>query len=167
MADFDIWVMDAAGALTQLTNDPGFDSAPTWSPDGTKLAFQSNRDGDFEIYTMNADGTGVVQLTNNEATDHVADWQPLTMSNNDSTPPELTVPALPVIVDATSPAGAVVTYSVSATDVVDPAPTVACTPPSGTTFAIGNTTVTCTATDRPATLPPGSSWSLFAARESR
>ena len=40
------------------------------------------------------------------------------------------------------------TYSVSATDVVDPAPTVACTPPSGTTYAIGNTTVTCTATDR-------------------
>lgn len=146
--DFDIWVMDPAGTPTQLTNDPGFDSAPTWSPDGTKLAFQSNRDGDFEIFTMNADGSGVVQLTNNDATDRVADWQPLTMSNNDSTPPDLTVPALPVIVDATSPAGAVVSYTVSATDVVDPAPTVACTPPSGATFAIGNTSVRCTATDR-------------------
>ena len=36
---------------------------------------------------MNADGTGVVQLTHNEATDRVADWQPLTTSNNDSTHP--------------------------------------------------------------------------------
>jgi len=52
-------------------------------------------------------------------------------------------------VDATSPAGATVTYKAPAvTDGDDPSPPAAvCTPPSGSTFAIGTTTVTCTATD--------------------
>jgi hypothetical protein len=64
----------------------------------------------------------------------------------DTTPPALTVPP-GVIVDATSPGGATATYAVTATDALGPAPTVQCTPTSGTVFAIGTTTVTCTATD--------------------
>jgi hypothetical protein len=64
----------------------------------------------------------------------------------DTTPPMLTVPP-GVIVDATSPAGATATFAVTAIDALDPAPTVQCTPTSGTMFAIGTTTVTCTATD--------------------
>jgi hypothetical protein len=64
----------------------------------------------------------------------------------DTTPPVLTVPAK-LVVDATSPAGAVVTYAVSAVDDVGVAPVVTCAPASGTTFAIGATTVTCTAAD--------------------
>jgi hypothetical protein len=64
----------------------------------------------------------------------------------DRTPPTLTVPA-ELVVDATSRAGAVVTYAVSATDAVDPSPAVACTPPSGSAFGFGATTVDCTATD--------------------
>ena len=64
----------------------------------------------------------------------------------DTTPPVPTVPA-GVAADATSPAGAVVTYAVSAHDDVDPSPVVTCAPAPGGTFAIGNTTVTCTATD--------------------
>jgi hypothetical protein len=55
-----------------------------------------------------------------------------------------------ITVDATSPAGAVVTYTVPTVydqaNPLDP-PTAVCTPPSGSTFAIGTTTVTCTATD--------------------
>lgn len=39
------------------------------------------------------------------------------------------------------------TFSVTATDVFDPAPVIVCTPPSGSFFPIGTTTVTCTATD--------------------
>jgi TolB protein len=145
--DFDIWMLSGTNTLTQLTNDPGLDSAPAWSPDGTQIAFQSNRDGDFEIFTMNADGSDVVQLTHNDVFDRVADWQPLTLGGDDTTPPTLSVPA-PITVDATSRDGAIVTYTVSATDVVDPAPTVSCTPSSGSTFPIGTTTVSCTATDR-------------------
>ena len=66
----------------------------------------------------------------------------------DTTPPTLTVPPSPLTVNATSSAGAVVTYTVTASDNLDPAPTKTCTPPSGSTFAIATTTVTCTATDR-------------------
>jgi hypothetical protein len=64
----------------------------------------------------------------------------------DLVPPVLTVPS-GVKVNATGPSGARVTYSVSATDNVDPQPSVNCRPPSGSTFRIGTTTVTCTATD--------------------
>ncbi len=64
----------------------------------------------------------------------------------DTTPPVLTVPAT-ITTNATSPAGVVVSYSASATDNLDSTPVVTCTPPSGSTFPIGTTTVTCTATD--------------------
>lgn len=64
----------------------------------------------------------------------------------DRTPPQLAVPA-EIVTDALLPAGAIVSFGVVATDETDPAPTVACTPQSGTTFAIGTTTVTCIATD--------------------
>jgi hypothetical protein len=50
-------------------------------------------------------------------------------------------------VDATSPAGATVTYTASATDDQDPAPVVVCAPASGSLFAIGDTEVGCVATD--------------------
>jgi hypothetical protein len=52
-----------------------------------------------------------------------------------------------VVTDATGPGGATVAYTVTATDNVDPAPVVSCTPSSGSLFAIGTTTVSCTATD--------------------
>ncbi|MGZ4394507.1 MAG: HYR domain-containing protein [Gaiellaceae bacterium] len=64
----------------------------------------------------------------------------------DATPPSLSVPA-GVVVNATSPAGAVVSFAVSASDGIDPSPTAACAPGSGGVFAIGATTVSCTATD--------------------
>jgi hypothetical protein len=64
----------------------------------------------------------------------------------DTTAPALTVPA-DIAVEATSASGASASYAASATDVVDPAPVVACAPASGSTFPLGTTTVTCTATD--------------------
>jgi Tol biopolymer transport system component len=64
----------------------------------------------------------------------------------DTTAPELKVPA-DLTVDATSPNGATVSYSASATDDVDPTPTVECSPASGSVFPIGTTVVSCTATD--------------------
>jgi hypothetical protein len=71
---------------------------------------------------------------------------PFVVATGDTTPPVLTVPAR-LDVDATSAAGAVVTYSVSARDNVDPAPKVRCSPASGAKFAIGDSLVRCTATD--------------------
>jgi Tol biopolymer transport system component len=64
----------------------------------------------------------------------------------DREPPALSLPANP-IVNATSAAGAVVTYVVSAKDAVDSSPSIGCSPASGSTFPIGQTTVSCTATD--------------------
>jgi hypothetical protein len=64
----------------------------------------------------------------------------------DTAAPVLTVPST-ITVKAQTLAGARVTYTATATDGVDPNPGVVCTPPSGSTFAIGTTTATCTATD--------------------
>jgi len=70
----------------------------------------------------------------------------LTPPPADTTPPVLAVPA-DFTVEATGSEGAVVSYVVTATDDVDPTPTVACVPPSETTFPVGTTTVECVATD--------------------
>ncbi|HET6956270.1 MAG TPA: HYR domain-containing protein, partial [Vicinamibacterales bacterium] len=63
----------------------------------------------------------------------------------DTTPPVLTLPA--PIVGASSMAGASVNYSVSAVDLVDGPRPVTCAPPSGATFPVGTTTVTCSSSD--------------------
>jgi HYR domain len=64
----------------------------------------------------------------------------------DTTPPVLTVPG-DITAEATSSSGAAVTFSASATDDTDPSPTVLCSPASGSTFHLGDTTVSCTASD--------------------
>jgi outer membrane protein assembly factor BamB len=69
-----------------------------------------------------------------------------TFGLGDSIPPELHVPG-DITTVTSDPAGAVVSFDVSATDNVDPNPQVTCDPASGSTFPIGETTVTCTATD--------------------
>ena len=43
---------------------------------GTKIAFASNRDGNYEVYVMNADGSGQTRLTSNTATDLEPTWSP-------------------------------------------------------------------------------------------
>ena len=69
-----------------------------------------------------------------------------TITVQDTTPPVVTVPA-DITVKATSPSGAVVTFTASAADLVDGPVTVTCLPTSGSTFPIGTTTVICSATD--------------------
>jgi TolB protein len=49
---------------------------PAWSPDGTKLAFTSSRNGNPEIYTMNRDGSSVQRITNHPAIDATPTWSP-------------------------------------------------------------------------------------------
>ena len=43
---------------------PSGDCFPAWSPDGSKIAFTSDSDGDYEVYVMNADGSAQTRLTN-------------------------------------------------------------------------------------------------------
>ena len=69
-----------------------------------------------------------------------------TVTVRDTTPPVVTVPANQTL-EATGPTGASTTYSASAADLVDGTVATSCAPPSGSTFALGQTTVTCSATD--------------------
>ncbi|PYO40524.1 MAG: hypothetical protein DMD29_06140 [Gemmatimonadetes bacterium] len=73
----DIFVINVDGTgETQLTTDTTNEAQPAWSPDGTKIAFVTDRDGNNEIYVMNADGTSVRRLTNNAAADEQPAWSP-------------------------------------------------------------------------------------------
>ncbi len=59
---------DGSGATTILPADPAgstFNIEPRWAPDGSAIVFMSNRGGGQQIYRMNPDGSGIVQLTNN------------------------------------------------------------------------------------------------------
>jgi PKD repeat protein len=59
----EIFVKTVTGATSfNLTNHPANDLEPAWSPDGDKIAFVSDRDGPFDLYVMNADGSGVARL---------------------------------------------------------------------------------------------------------
>jgi hypothetical protein len=81
-----IYVMNQDGTgRTPLTSAPGRNSAPAWSPDGTKIAFVSNRDDpnpgscnpcNTEIYVMDADGGNQTRLTNDAAADGSPQWAP-------------------------------------------------------------------------------------------
>ena len=74
------------------------------------------------------------------------DRETITVTVLDTTPPVLTTPGN-ITVAASGPNGAVVNFTVSAVDNYDPTPTVICSPVAGSTFAIGDHMVTCTATD--------------------
>jgi Tol biopolymer transport system component len=69
--------MNADGTKqTRLTVNSADDSHPVWSPDGTRIAFDSDRDRNSEIYVMNADGTKQTRLTNNGAPNFEPAWSP-------------------------------------------------------------------------------------------
>lgn len=75
---WDIFVMNADGTeQVQLTKDPSNELEPSWSPDGGKIAFISDRNGqNFDIYLMNADGSNVRQLTDDSANEFGPVWSP-------------------------------------------------------------------------------------------
>lgn len=75
----DIFLIDLeSGGVQQLTFDPAGDSDPRWSPDGTAIVFASNRDGNWELYTIRADGTGLTRLTETPGDETEPAWRPFT-----------------------------------------------------------------------------------------
>ena len=75
--DYEIYTMGANGAQpTPLTENTTDDFSPAFSPDGTKIAFNANRDANGEIYVMNSNGTSPQNLTTSPANDNEPDWQP-------------------------------------------------------------------------------------------
>jgi PKD repeat protein len=76
--DGDIIVVDLRdGTETNLTSDdPAPASAPAWSRDGRRVAFGSSKSGTFELYAMNADGTGLEQITNGAGFSGYPTWAP-------------------------------------------------------------------------------------------
>jgi TolB protein len=59
-----------------LSNNAAFDGWPAWSPDGTQIAFASNRDGNYKIFIMNADGRNVRVLADTEGRATEPRWSP-------------------------------------------------------------------------------------------
>lgn len=54
----------------------GFDSGPTYSPDGRRIAFYGEVNRIFDIYLMNADGTDLINLTNDSTECYSPSWSP-------------------------------------------------------------------------------------------
>ena len=73
----DVCVMDLEGnQFRNLTQASGIDEVGSWSPDGSKIVFFSNRDGNGEIYVIDSNGKNQVNLTNHPALDAAPTWSP-------------------------------------------------------------------------------------------
>ncbi|MEV0808809.1 VWA domain-containing protein [Micromonospora sp. NPDC050200] len=140
--------LDVTVTPTVTSCDPGltvtFDAASRTQQSGTAVPFA-------ETITVAGDAPQgatlhcTVDFLLNGLSGGPAFVEQITVKVNDVTPPVVVVDDRTV--EATSPAGAVITYPASATDNVDGPLTPTCAPPPGSTFPLGATTVTCTATD--------------------
>ena len=74
----DIWMVDLRRDVTsRLTLDPAFDWLPLWSPDGTRIAFTSNRDGAFNLYQKASNGAGSEEpVFKSPYVKYFTDWSP-------------------------------------------------------------------------------------------
>ena len=87
-----IWLVDEGGAAHNVESIPNQGRAPTWSPSGKQLAFESTRGstaGLYAIFIINRDGTGLIQVTNPTLNADHPVWSPdgrqLAFSAHDAT----------------------------------------------------------------------------------
>jgi len=69
-----ISLMDIDGAYNLVIPTEGNSINPRWSPDGSEIVFSSDKEGNWEIYTMELDGLGQTRLTHNEKRDDMPVW---------------------------------------------------------------------------------------------
>ena len=73
----DIWLVGKEGGIAyQLTNSPGEESWPKFSPDGKHIAYSANYDGNTDIYTVPVTGGIPLRITYNSYADRMVDWHP-------------------------------------------------------------------------------------------
>jgi dipeptidyl aminopeptidase/acylaminoacyl peptidase len=119
----EIYVMNSDGSgVTRLTNHPYPDYDPSWSPEGTKIAFNGYRPFASGIYVMNPDGSEQTYLRG-PYTNFFPDWGQAAHTEppaeQDTTPPVITVPD-DITEKATGPNGATVSFEqLSALDAED------------------------------------------------
>ena len=73
----DIFVMDIQSReQRQVTFSPSQDIDPSWAPDGTRIAFASDKEGVFNLYTIDANAENRTRMTNSTGDDIQPDWSP-------------------------------------------------------------------------------------------
>lgn len=103
----DIFTVPASGGMArQLTSDKAYDSKPVWSPDGSRIAFRSNREGSDDIYLVNATGGTPRRLTANSSSETPLTWL------NDSTL-LFTAPGVPARLSVQAPMGFPIPYTIN------------------------------------------------------
>jgi HYR domain-containing protein len=122
-----------AGHVSDNANDLMWAGDGFWVPGGWDAVLLDDGNDDY----FGAGIPGCLDLSTSDF---------LTSAETDVTAPTLSLPGT-LTVNATFPGGAFVMFVATASDDTDPSPAVNCSPSSGSIFAIGTTTVTCTATD--------------------
>lgn len=74
----DLWAMNLneTNLVELVDSPPTADFNAQWSPDGERILFVSDRSGNFDLYVMNLDGSGLTQLTTDNASDYNPQWSP-------------------------------------------------------------------------------------------
>jgi HYR domain-containing protein len=149
---FSVTVQDTTPPTLNL---PGNITAEATGPSGAAVSYSASAsdlvDGAITPNCVPASGstfglgTTTVNCSATDAHGNSASGS-FSVTVQDTTPPTLNLPGN-ITVQATGPSGAAVSYSASANDLVDGAITPNCVPASGSTFALGTTTVNCSATD--------------------
>ena len=138
----------AAPSVTDSTTDPAGKAVSYATPTATDLGQSLSVNCTPASGSTFVIGSTQVDCSANDGrgnTGHV--FFNVTVTLTDNQPPTFTSVPSDSTSEATGPGGAVVSWTIAATDNVDPNPTINCTPASGSTFAIGTTAVTCRATD--------------------
>jgi hypothetical protein len=151
---FNITVVDTT---PPVVTPPANQSVNTGNPSGTTVSYPAASASDAVAGSVGTTcdpasgsnfplGTTTVNCSASDGTNTGTATFTVTVTLVDSIAPTVSVPG-PITADAVGPGGASVSFSVSATDTIDPSPTLSCSHTSGATFPLGMTTVSCTATD--------------------